>query len=167
MDTKARIYINKYMRMFVCFCAALFLMLWTPRITAWADGGSQNGVNWSCDGSSLWVSGATIPTVGRTSYPWYRYVSGVTYINVDVNGGIGDNASLIHAKRESSMKNLRSLRVASRKARGRNNCKFKHSNREFPHLYRWWDESERSSHIYARICVLTGIHYNISSDSQC
>ena len=92
MDTKARIYINKYMRMFVCFCAALFLMLWTPRITAWADGGSQNGVNWSCDGSSLWVSGATIPTVGRTSYPWYRYVSGVTYINVDVNGGIGDNA---------------------------------------------------------------------------
>ena len=40
MDTKARIYINKYMRMFVCFCAALFLMLWTPRITAWADGGS-------------------------------------------------------------------------------------------------------------------------------
>ena len=85
---------QKYWLKWLCALMLMVMCLFGRTQEAWAAGGTWNGCTWNWDGSTITVTSTTggIPTVGRTSYPWYSYVSKATKIVVNVKGTIGDNA---------------------------------------------------------------------------
>ena len=85
---------QKYWLKWLCALMLMVMCLFSRPQEAWAAGGTWNGCTWNWDGSTITVTSTTggIPTVGRTSYPWYSYVSKATKIVVNVKGAIGDNA---------------------------------------------------------------------------